>query len=124
MTKGFIALQEIRDIFTGDGCPPMISCEYVVNDNWYVHFGSEEDANRAYRFVKETKKTFLDKPIMVSLLSDSVSVRLSSLLLDFAFRCCTIALGAALCVPTVKFNHSMIRERKTETKIERDRETE
>lgn len=74
----------------------MISCEYVVNDNWYVHFGSEEDANRAYRFVKETKKTFLDKPIMVSLLNDSASNAIGISVTGLCFKALYDCIGCQL----------------------------
>lgn len=40
-----------QKLFAGDNCPRFISCEFAHNNSWYVTFESDEDAQRAYRFV-------------------------------------------------------------------------
>lgn len=47
-------------------CPKFVSCEYVHNGIWYVTFESDDDAQRAFRYLREEVKTFQGKPIMVS----------------------------------------------------------
>jgi len=58
-------LQAIKKLFKGENCPPFTSCEFAHNDSWYVTFESEEDAQKAYRYLREEVCTFLGKPIMV-----------------------------------------------------------
>ena len=45
-------------MFTGEGCPKALSCEFINNDVWYVTFESDNDAQKAYRYLRETVKTF------------------------------------------------------------------
>ena len=44
-----------------------MSCEFAHNNSWYVSFESDEDAQRAYRYLREDVQTFQGKPIMVSI---------------------------------------------------------
>jgi len=61
--------QEVEALFRGDGCPPFLECVFAHNDSWYVTFSNEEEAHRAYFYLRETVRTFQGKPIMVSRLA-------------------------------------------------------
>lgn len=58
--------QEIESLFSDDNCPRFVSVEFIHNDTWYVTFECEEDAQKAYRHLREQVQTFQGKPIMVS----------------------------------------------------------
>jgi la-related protein 4 len=45
-------------LFSGKGCPKLISCEFAHNNSWYVTFENDEDAQKAYRFLREEVKEF------------------------------------------------------------------
>nr|CAD7405561.1 unnamed protein product [Timema cristinae] len=51
-------LEEVKGLFSGEGCPRLISCEFAHNNSWYVTFESDEDAQRAYRFLREEVREF------------------------------------------------------------------
>ncbi|KAJ8866018.1 hypothetical protein PR048_033542 [Dryococelus australis] len=57
-------IEEVKALFSGEGCPKLISCEFAHNNSWYVTFESDEDAQRAYRFLREEVREFQGKPIM------------------------------------------------------------
>lgn len=57
-------LEEVKNLFAGENCPRFISCEFAHNNSWYVTFESDEDAQRAYRYLREEIKEFQGKPIM------------------------------------------------------------
>jgi la-related protein 4 len=61
-------LQIVKDLFSGENCPRFISCEFAINNSWYITFDSDEDAQRAYRYLREERQTFLGKPIMASMM--------------------------------------------------------
>ncbi|VEN34826.1 unnamed protein product [Callosobruchus maculatus] len=52
------------NLFSGENCPRMISCEFAHNSSWYVTFESDEDAQRAYRYLREEVREFQGRPIM------------------------------------------------------------
>ncbi|XP_050295797.1 la-related protein Larp4B-like isoform X2 [Anthonomus grandis grandis] len=57
-------LEEVKNLFSGENCPKLISCEFAHNSSWYVTFESDEDAQRAYRFLREEVREFQGRPIM------------------------------------------------------------
>ncbi|XP_012257082.2 la-related protein 4 isoform X2 [Athalia rosae] len=57
-------LDDVKNLFSGEGCPRLISCEFAHNSSWYVTFESDEDAQKAYRFLREEVREFQGKPIM------------------------------------------------------------
>lgn len=57
-------LEEVKNLFNGENCPRLISCEFAHNSSWYVTFESDEDAQRAYRFLREEVREFQGRPIM------------------------------------------------------------
>lgn len=48
----------VQALFKSENCPPVGNCEYVHNETWYVTFESEENALKAYEYIKEEVKTF------------------------------------------------------------------
>lgn len=67
---------EIEQLFSGKDCPKFVSCEFVYNGTWYVTFESDEEAQKAYRYLREEVRTFQGKPILVSTLSNATSSHL------------------------------------------------
>ncbi|XP_053209945.1 probable serine/threonine-protein kinase DDB_G0282963 [Panonychus citri] len=57
-------LKDVQNLFNGKDCPKYVSCEFAHNNSWYVSFESDEDAQRAYRYLREDVQTFQGKPIM------------------------------------------------------------
>jgi hypothetical protein len=39
-------LQEVEELFSGEGCPKYISCEPAHNNYWYIQFESEDCAQK------------------------------------------------------------------------------
>lgn len=64
-------VNEIEGLFSGADCPKFVSCEFVYNGTWYVTFESDDEAQKAYRFLREVVQTFQGKPVMVSMAADS-----------------------------------------------------
>ena len=55
---------EIENLFKSDNCPKFVHCEFAHNNSWYVTFESDEDAQRAFQYLREEVKEFQGKPIM------------------------------------------------------------
>ena len=60
-----LPLQEVENLFSGELCPKFVSCEFAHNNSWYVTFDTEEDAQKAYCYLREEVRTFHGMPIMV-----------------------------------------------------------
>jgi la-related protein 4 len=56
--------EQIEKLFQSEKCPQMYNCEFAGNDNWYISFNDEEQAQRALQYLKEEVQTFLDRPIL------------------------------------------------------------
>lgn len=57
-------VEEVESLFKSDSSPKVISVEFAHNNNWYITFQSDTDAQQAYRYLREEVKTFQGKPIM------------------------------------------------------------
>lgn len=51
-------LDDVKNLFLSDNCPKFITCEFAHNSNWYVTFESDDDAQRAYTYLREEVQTF------------------------------------------------------------------
>ncbi|XP_065160703.1 la-related protein 4 isoform X2 [Atheta coriaria] len=57
-------IEDVKNLFAGEKCPRFISCEFAHNSSWYVTFESDDDAQRAYRYLREEVREFQGRPIM------------------------------------------------------------
>lgn len=57
-------VEEVESLFKSEKCPQAISVEFAHNNNWYITFQSDTDAQQAYKYLREDVKTFQGKPIM------------------------------------------------------------
>lgn len=48
----------LQGLFAGESCPKMISCEFAHNNSWYITFENDEDAQRAFLYLREEVKEF------------------------------------------------------------------
>ena len=54
----FGIFHHFQGLFKGHECPSPVSTEFANNQTWYVTFASEDDALKAYSYLRDEVKTF------------------------------------------------------------------
>lgn len=58
LTSTLFLLFIFQGLFAGESCPKMISCEFAHNNSWYITFENDEDAQKAFLYLREEVKEF------------------------------------------------------------------
>ncbi|XP_054712085.1 la-related protein 4-like isoform X2 [Uloborus diversus] len=66
-------LKELEELFSSENCPKFSRCEFAHNNSWYVLFDTDEDTQKAYRYLREEAKTFNGKPIMARIKAKAIT---------------------------------------------------
>lgn len=71
-------LNPLQALFSSESCPRPIACEFAANNSWYITFESDEDAQKAFKYLREEVKEFQGKPIMARIKPKSFINRIAA----------------------------------------------